>query len=625
MFSINFLSKAALLIIGALLLLTQGCASTKAVPKVEGPLSGIGKPLTVAVFPVENLSGRGAPLINIRRSLMTTLKSRGVFVIDIERLEQLMAKHRIRYVGGIDAATAALLRKEMGADAVLISTLELYATEVSQSPTPKTGLISRLVSTDDKLNILWMDTIGLTGDEHPGWFEAGVIGNPAELLDKEIGFLADSLVSFLGGDRDVRKPHHRAEKISFRSPLIALNMQECVVSFALRGTHGYGNGKDKIYVFLNTMSGNKVTVNYKITGGTARSGKDYILEPGTLTFNPGETVKPIDLTIVQGLIHGDSNTIEVTLVRPTNAVLGDIKSHLYTIMDTAAVPTAAFETSRQTISKDTGTIVNALPMPVVEFTAPSGNVNENAGTIAIEVKLSTASAKDVIIPFSVGGTARDQYNYKVITPSPLIIRAGAVTGYIHLITVDNAVKEQEKTVVFTLEPPSGAKLGSRNDHTLTIVDSDRSHRIAVLPFFNSSTRRYAGEIVMLHLVNQLVHMRTFDVVEPGIVRSQFLSMRLIMPEGVTNLDAQMISLSLDADLILSGKVLDYQDPLDPSATPKVDFFSSIIESDRSKVIWAARSRRQGDQGVFFFDKGRVYTASSLTSVLGTVLWEFLDP
>jgi hypothetical protein len=63
-------------------------------------------------------------------------------------------------------------------------------------------------------------------------------------------------------------------------------------------------------------------------------------------------------------------------------------------------------------------------MPVVAFSASAQEVQDDVGTIFVKVQLSAISAKDVTVPFTVEGTARDLANYRLLTPSPLIIKAG---------------------------------------------------------------------------------------------------------------------------------------------------------------------------------------------------------
>ncbi len=138
--------------------------------------------------------------------------------------------------------------------------------------------------------------------------------------------------------------------------------------------------------------------------------------------------------------------------------------------------------------------------------------------------------------------------------------------------------------------------------------------VGVAPFFNLSGRKYGGEIMVLHFIEELVR-RGFDVVEPGIVRQRLLNMRIIMNEGISLQEADLISLALKADLIFAGKVNDYQDYAGDTGTAKVDFLVLVIEKMTKKVLWASKSYNRGDDGVFFFDRGLVSTAGRLSAFM----------
>jgi hypothetical protein len=85
-------------------------------------------------------------------------------------------------------------------------------------------------------------------------------------------------------------------------------------------------------VSLSSSSGNTVTVDYAVTGGTATGGGvDYTLAAGTLTFDPGMTSEAIPITIVDDTEQEPDETIEVTLSNPSNATLGGNTVHTYTI------------------------------------------------------------------------------------------------------------------------------------------------------------------------------------------------------------------------------------------------------------------------------------------------------
>lgn len=146
------------------------------------------------------------------------------------------------------------------------------------------------------------------------------------------------------------------------------------------------------------------------------------------------------------------------------------------------------------------------------------------------------------------------------------------------------------------------------------VSSERRYTVAVIPFLNLSDRKHAGSIVTLHFVSQLLRARNFAVVEPGLVREQLLKYRIIMEAGPSLANAEIISSegSLDVDLVCSGTVFDYQDG---AGTPKVDFSTQIIDAPSRDVVWSSRSNGNGDEGVVFWDFGRVRSTHRLASEL----------
>ena len=84
-----------------------------------------------------------------------------------------------------------------------------------------------------------------------------------------------------------------------------------------------------------------------------------------------------------------------------------------------------------------------------------------------------------------------------------------------------------------------------------------------------------------------------------------------MGEGISVGHADILFSKLDADLVLDGKVLEYQDYQGPAGTPKVDFSAQIIERESREVVWVVKSYGWGNDGVFFFDWGRVNTAHDM--------------
>lgn len=335
---------------------TGGPGAEPAAVPATGPL--------IAVFPVEALSGKAAPLDEIRRLLLERLRVSGLRILDDAILEDAVTRHRVRYTAGVEREFAIALKREVGADAVLIPSLELYDTTPGF---PRVALFARLVSTGDTPTVVWTDGAGAAGDDAPGILGIGIVEDPVLLLSRA----SDSVV---------------------------------------------------------------------------RSLTRHVLD----TAGPGV------------------------------------------------------------------------------------------------------------------GSAAGKFRPKIIYRSEAI-------------------------------------------------DAARTYSIAIVPFFNKSARPYAGELLALHMMRNLTRGENLAVVEPGIVRQELLRYRIIMNEGVSLADTDTVLNAVDADLVLNGEVLQYDDPVGPTGAPIVDFSVLFIERKTRRVLYSSYSHNAGDDGVFFFDWGRVNTAHAMAA------------
>lgn len=100
----------------------------------------------------------------------------------------------------------------------------------------------------------------------------------------------------------------------------------------------------RLSVNLSTTSGRTVTVPYTVSGTATGGGVDYNLANGTLSFSPGTTNQTLTFPVVDDNLAEGNETVVVTLGTPTNATLGAIPTHTYTILDndpTNAPPSTA--------------------------------------------------------------------------------------------------------------------------------------------------------------------------------------------------------------------------------------------------------------------------------------------
>jgi TolB-like protein len=359
--STHFLNKILCLFILGLLFFASP-ASGQEVKK--GNVAVNENKIRIAIFPVENLSGTVAPTKEIRQAFIGKLGSVGIDVVDEETLEKFMARYRIRYTGGLSTEIAKAFKQDIQANGVLITSIELY----SDANPPKISLLSRLVSTGESPSILWMDGVGLAGDDSRGLLDLGLIEDPKVLLDKAVKIMFGSMDRYLSKESQ-EKAGYRAKR-KFR--------------------------------------------------------------------------------------------------------------------------------------------------PQIAYRSPS-------------------------------------------------------------------------------------------------FDPNRKYTVAIAPFFNYSLRKYAGDILVLHFAKELKRFDRFDVIEMGVVRQAFLEMRIILDQGVSLVNADSILGLVNADLILAGDVIDYEDYQGVWGKPKVSFSAQLIERKSREVVWSSNSYNEGDKGVFFFDAGRVNTASVMVS------------
>lgn len=113
-------------------------------------------------------------------------------------------------------------------------------------------------------------------------------------------------------------------------------------------------GDPLLMVMLDRPAGSTgVTVDLTV-GGTATAGSDYTLAPGTLTFAPGELVKPLPLALVADGIGEMPEAIVVGLANSSGAQIVSPSSHVITVRDAdaPAIATAQF-TATSAMSADT--------------------------------------------------------------------------------------------------------------------------------------------------------------------------------------------------------------------------------------------------------------------------------
>src|SRR5262249_39823520 len=94
-----------------------------------------------------------------------------------------------------------------------------------------------------------------------------------------------------------------------------------------------GDGTAWLTVALSEPTGQVVTVDYAVTGGSATSGADYVLAGGPLVFQPGVATQSIAGPPVADGRPQPDETLQVSLTSANNAVLGSPGTLTLTLTD----------------------------------------------------------------------------------------------------------------------------------------------------------------------------------------------------------------------------------------------------------------------------------------------------
>ncbi len=204
-------------------------------------------------------------------------------------------------------------------------------------------------------------------------------------------------------------------------------------------------GTHHVAVSLNPAPGSDITLNYNTLGGSATAGTDYT-SSGTVFVPANATSVNIPVVIIDDNLDEDAETVILTLENGTGYHLSTPKKHTLTIDDN--------------------------DMPVANFDSSTGSVSEDGGTHNVAVSISPAPWSDLILTYTVGGTATKNTDYNIKNSGTIFLNANATSVNIPVVITDDTVDENDETIILTLVSGLKYDLGSPNEHTLTITDND---------------------------------------------------------------------------------------------------------------------------------------------------------
>ena len=196
---------------------------------------------------------------------------------------------------------------------------------------------------------------------------------------------------------------------------------------------------------LNGSNG-VATVNYTTVNGVATAGSDYVTNSGTFTFNNGETIKTLTLSILEDtLVEGDES-FSVVLSNPSPGTVLLNGTATVTILD-----------------NDTG----------LAFAPASYIVDEGGTNIVLTVLRTNANTGTVTVSYgSTNGTATAGADYGAVAGVLTFTNGESLKTITIPIVDDTQVEGDENFTVTLLNPTGGAQFIGPSVASVTIVDND---------------------------------------------------------------------------------------------------------------------------------------------------------
>ena len=226
---------------------------------------------------------------------------------------------------------------------------------------------------------------------------------------------------------------------------------------------GVEGGPIDFAVTLSGSSGQRVTVDYATSDGTAFTPQDYEAASGTLEFEPGVLERTITVRSIDDDLHEPTETMTATLSSASGANIA-ISGAEGLILDNDA-PTLSID--------DAGGFEGDALEFVVTVAGPT--------SLPVSVRYATAD-----------GTALAGADY-VFGSGTLAFDAGATTRTVTVTTLQDDLEEQDEAFAVTLSAPTNAALaGGRETAAGSIWDDDGLPQLTIA---DTSVGESGGEAV----------------------------------------------------------------------------------------------------------------------------------
>jgi VCBS repeat-containing protein len=208
-----------------------------------------------------------------------------------------------------------------------------------------------------------------------------------------------------------------------------------------------GTAAFNVSLTVPPYTGNTVTVNYATSNGTAAAAADYTAASGTLTFNAGESVKPVSVAVINDTTAEPAEDFFVDLSGASaNAVINDNQGRCEIAVD-----------------------------DVASVSISDVTVNEGDGSAVFTVALSTDASFVISMDFATADNTASAGGDYTTTVGSLAFAAGDTSAIITVPILNPVDREPTETFFVNLSnlgPGGGSVAFSKFQGTGTILDND---------------------------------------------------------------------------------------------------------------------------------------------------------
>jgi photosystem II stability/assembly factor-like uncharacterized protein len=239
--------------------------------------------------------------------------------------------------------------------------------------------------------------------------------------------------------------------ISFPETFITILDDDAPPSVSVSDVAVVEGNKAIFTVRLSQPTGKGATVTYSTADGTATAGSDYTATSGGLIFNPGQSVKTVEVPVLADAAAEPNETffLNVASQNPTRATVADGQGQA-TIIDSSATAS------------------------LVQFSAAGYSVNEGDGQAQVTVVRAGDTSQAASVDYKTVSQSASERSDFTASLGTLRFAPGETQKTFNVLVTDDRYQEPAETLDLLLSNPVGASLGGPSAATLTIVSDDAS-------------------------------------------------------------------------------------------------------------------------------------------------------